>query len=176
MSGKFNTLTVDDATVVMTNTTAWTENGALAIGRNETNHRGTNATLVVVGRQPCIRLPDGGLTVCNESKLVFRLPKEGYEEGAVPIVTGKECYIGASDRLVLEGAEEMLAYHADVIGAKRRYVLMHMPKLNIPANVLAAAADSLPDRVMLSLVASAKGGQDLVLDVKPETGLILLFR
>lgn len=174
-----NQIVVSNATLTCT---AKTEKEAIFLGGVVTPDKSpaiypTNCALVVEGSTPKISVPNGGTSYLRYgSHLVFRIPKEGYAEGYVPMELGSfSCY---NDSFIdVEGLEAMLQDLKDRgVTARQKFTLITTMVAALPTNnseIMLRANAALPARCSLR---TSDDRKSIVLTVRPEVGSVILIR
>lgn len=142
--------------------------------------RGTNMVLAISGTSPKLTTANSRMIVDASSTIRFDLPREGYDAPSSPRIrvgTELQFYTDTDCRIVFTGAEEMMAYHTDVLKCRRRYLLVDASSFLNVDTVAAAAQATLPEGMTLEIVtATGTNRKQLWLDVHPKFGMMLLVR
>lgn len=179
------TVTVDNAVLYCKNTHYYNAYGAINIGggaASEQYQKGTNCVLNVKGHAPKIIALSNRIQIDRASKVVFHLPSDGYAPSAQPLVDngGQQTRFGDDCALEFAGAEDLFAYHENVLKKWGKYTLMRANSFAISDDILAAANASLPEGMEVKIEdgADASGNKRKVmtLSVKPRFGLMLIVR
>ena len=179
------TVTVDNAVLYCKNTHYYNAYGALNIGAGLASgsyQKGTNCVLNIVGHTPKVITPGNKILIDRASKVVFHLPSDGYPAAAQPLMDSRGYATNFGDDCAIEftGAEELLAYHRDVLRRKGRYTLIQGGSFVLPDALLAAANASLPEGLSIAVEdgknASGTACKNLVLKVSPQFGLLMIVR
>lgn len=149
------------------------------IGSIDATVRGTNCLMRLIGSHPEV-VTGNTISFRNHSKLQIDLPPGGYDAGYAttdkPLIMVNNNGLNFYDTSTLElnGAEEMMAYHtANRIRAT--YVLARANPVSPIDGNLEAIQATLPDGMTIS-IRTKSGKQELILDVKPKYGLLLMVR
>ena len=144
-----------------------------------TTVRGTNCLMRLIGSHPEV-VTGNTISFRNHSKLQIDLPPGGYDAGyattdkpLIKVNTNGLNFYGTST-LELNGVEEMMACHtANRIRAT--YVLARANPVSPIDGNLEAIQATLPDGMTIS-IRTQGSKEELILDVKPKCGLVLVVR
>lgn len=143
--------------------------------------RGTNMVLALSGTTPRIRLTNSRMGIDSASTIRFDLPPEGYAEPETPIIKvdatggGTTMLFRDTSGIAFTGAEELAQYHTDVLKHKGRYLLIDAAGILNIDDVMARAQATLPEG--MKLVKQTAGSRlQIWLEVRPQSGLLLIFR
>lgn len=165
LSGLRNVIVVSNATLKVSNTEGLTLGATAQDGAKI----GTN-TLVVAGATPSVEVKR--LYLNNDSKVVWRVPPEGYADGAILLTTDN----ASGDNTVLFEIEGLEDWQKNNEGVRQTVTLMRATNGALggfTSEMLDVLKQKLPKGCTITL---DKGNTELNLHLGTPTGLLLLVR
>ena len=164
----------EDNRLVVSNGTVFCP--ALKIGyTDQWTAASSGAELVLQGDNPkvCVtNTASSSVSICTGAKLVFDVPPDGYAANALPIRSTSSVTFQVNSVIDIRGLGEYVERHP----ARSRINLIKTYRLNVPADVLAAANAALPDGCSLDVYSDGKGSDYLRLTAKKPKGFVLVVR
>lgn len=153
-------------------------NGTMEV-MNGFSGSGANNRLVLRGDRPQVNVRYStrtGMVFGGDSVIRFELPPNGYRNEAAPVYVEKEFQLNDAATVELAGVEAALKAAEEAGVRMRTYTLVHALRgLTISDEAIAAVQAKLPEGCRFYKANDAVGIY-LRLEIKPKTGLMLIFR